>query len=350
MIKIEELFCNSLNSFMLDDLKYIANTEMQFDKLSGKTILVVGDIDSLNSFVTLSLLFRNDLHSENIKVISVGSDLKQYDRDDLIVYENFFAGYEEISKRNIDFIIYLSSNDESIFKATPGSCIEREKLLISSVMALAMKKNARVLFVSAMEIYGAIHNGFKPIKENDVGYICLKDSRNLVGLSARFGETFAYNFANEKNISISFARLPIVYGSYNSGVFSVGAEIFKLLLNSVRGTAVLPQLPDEKMSVAYITDCVRAVLFLLLNGENHEAYNIAFDKSIVTFRDILNTADKLCGRTPSFGVAEESSYMTQCRILDGTKLLKLGFKNSLTLEQGIYGALMKFKTRSEISQ
>lgn len=350
MMKIEELFVNNTNSFMLEDLKYIVSAEFDFDKLKNKTVLVVGDTNSVNEFVSFSLLLRNDLYFDNISVISVGNGLKQYDRSDLLVFEDFFAGYEEISHKAVDFIIYLSSNDEAEFQAIPGSSLEKEKMLVSSIMALAMKKNSRMLFVSPMEVYGAVYNGFVPIKESDIGYISPNSSENLVGLSARLGETLAYALANEKNISISFARLPIVYGDYGSGVFSAGAEIFNLLLNSRRGRAVLPPLPDEKMSVSYITDCVKAVLFLLLNGKNHKAYNIAFDRNIASFRDILNTADRVCGRAPSFGEAEEGSYMTPCRILDGSSLSELGLKDSLTLEQGIRGTFMKFKTRGGVSE
>lgn len=47
------------------------------------------------------------------------------------------------------------------------------------------------------------------------------------------------------------------------------------------------------MSVAYLADCVRAILFILLNGKDNEAYNIAFKNNTATLRMILTTAEKL---------------------------------------------------------
>ncbi len=355
MINIEELLGRN-NSFVLEELKYISNADINFAELKDKTVLVIGDSYSINEFFTLTMLFRNDMYSDNIRVISVGHGVKQYNRDDLMELEDFFEGFEEISKGSIDYIIYLSSNDVLRFKAIPGSSLEKDKMLVSSMMALALKKGARVLFVSPFEVYGAVHNGFKPIKESDVGYISPNNCENLVGLSARFGETLAYSLSKEKDIPVIFARIPTVYGSRSgdTGILACGseieAEIYRIIVSSVKGHTYLPPLPDEKMSIIYITDCIRALIFLLLNGGDRETYNVTFDKNITTFREISNTADKLCGRTPSFGQAEESSYMTQCRILDGTKLLELGFKSALTLEQGIGGTLMKLKTRSEASE
>ncbi len=356
MIKIGELLGGGNNSFLLEELKYISNADSGFAGLKDKTVLVIGDSYRINEFLTLTMLFRNDRYSDNISVISVGHGIKQYGRDDLTVIEDFFKGFDVISKRSIDYIIYLSSNDASRLNEIPGSALERDKMLVSSVMTLAFKKGARVLFVSPFEVYGAVHNGFKPVKESDVGYISPNNCENLAGLSARFGETLAHSLSKEKDISVTFARTPAVYGfcaadnDIPSGSSEICAEICRIIAASVKGHTYLPPLPDEKISVIYITDCIRALLFLLLNGENRETYNIAFDNNVTTFREISNIANKLCEHTPPFGEAEESSYMTQCRILDGTKLSELGLKGSLTLEQGIGGTLMKFKTRSGVSE
>lgn len=349
MVKIEELFINTPYSYMLEDLRYIAESGLKFSSFRNKTVLVVGNTDSVGEWLTLSMLFRNDIYGDNINVISIGN-IKQYDRSDLLAFDSLFEGFEKISERAVDYIIYFSSNDESEFKSKPGSALEQERMIVSSLMALAVKKNSRVLFISPMEVYGSVRNGFKPIEESETGYISIADNKNLVGLAARMDETLAYSFSEERNISISFARLPIVYGNYGSSIFSFGSEIFKLLLDSKRGSAELPKLPDEKMSVVYIADCVRAVLFLLVNGKRCEVYNIAFENNIVTFRDILNIADKICGRAPSFGGAEESSYMTPCRVLDGGKLYRLGLRDSLNSEQGIKLTLIKFKAEGEVSK
>lgn len=340
MVKIESLFGDNKYSYMLEDFMYIANSDLSFEKLKDKTVLIVGENDALNESISFSLLLRNDLFSDNINVISVGK-LNQQDRNDFTAINNFFENFDKIAEGAIDYIIFISTDKYDKIKSTNaiGTLLAESKTLISSVMALAARKNARLVFVSPMDIYGSVHNGFKPIEENEVGYISLTDSKNLSGASARFAETLVSNFSKEKGISVSFARLPILYG-YGRGLCSKNSrKIFRLIQDSKTNTAELPKLPDEKMSIVYLADCVRAILFILLNGEDNEAYNIAFDDNTITFRMILTIAEKLQKKIPTAEEPQESSFMTPCLILDGKKLSELGFKEHLTPEQGIQKVL-----------
>lgn len=334
MVKIEQLFGDKKYSYMLEDFMYIANSDLNFDKLKGKTVLIVGENDAVNESTAFSLLLRNDLFGDNISVISVGR-LNGQDRDDFTAINSFFDDFDKISERAIDYIILISTDEYNKSRAAVGSLLAKSKTLVSSIMALAARKKARLVFVSPMDIYGAVYNGFKPIKEDEVGYISLTDSKNLSGASARFSETLVSSFAKERGISVSFARLPVIYG-YGRGRCSDNSKIiFKLIQDSKTGTAALPRLADEKMSVVYLADCVKAILFILINGENNKAYNIAFEDSTATFRMILSTAEKLQNKIPAAEKPEESSFMTPCQVLDGEKLKMLGFKDHLTIEQGV---------------
>lgn len=339
MVKIESLFGNKYD-YMLEDFKYIADSKFDFNKMRDKTVFIIGENDAINESIAFSLLLRNDLYGDNISVISVGK-LNKQERDDFTAYNNFFDDFDKISAKKIDYIIFISTNEYVLPKSrkSSGTILAKNKTMVSSIMALAAKNKARMLFVSPMDIYGAVHNGFKPIKEDDTGYISLTDSQNLNGASARFAETLISTFAVERELSVSFVRLPVVYG-YGRGLCSdYGRKIFKLIQDSKTGTASLPKLPDEKMSAVYLADCVRALIFILLNGENNEAYNIAFENNTVTLRDVLMTAEKLQGKNITAGEREESSYMTPCLILDGEKLKTLGLKDHLTLEQGVQRVL-----------
>lgn len=336
MVKIESLFGGKKYNYMLEDFSYIAKSDLNFEKLKNKTVLIIGENDAINESIVFSLLLRNDLFGDNIRVISAGR-LNKQDRSDFIAVKSFFDGYDKISESDIDFIILISSDYYTLprSKKSIGALLSESKTLVSSAAALALRKGARLLFVSPMDIYGAVYNGFKPIKESELGYVSLTDSENLSGAAARFSETLLYSFAIEKKISLSFARLPIVCG-YGRGLCSKKSrEIFALIQASKSGAAVLPALADEKMSTVYLADCVRAILFILLDGMNNEAYNIAFDDNTLTLRMILTLSERLQGKNPTAGEPLESSFMTPCLLLDGEKLSGLDFKGHLTPEQGI---------------
>lgn len=219
---------------MLEDFKYIANSNLSFDKLKNKTVLIVGENDAVNESTAFSLLLRNDLFGDNIKVISVGK-LNQQDRDDFIAINDFFENFDKIAESAIDYIIFISTDEYDIAKSKTriGTLLAKSKTMISSVMALAARKKARLVFVSPMNIYGSVHNGFEPIKEDEVGYISLTDSKNLSGADARFSETLVSNFAKERGLSVSFARLPIMYG-YGRGLCSKIARKFSILFRILR--------------------------------------------------------------------------------------------------------------------
>ena len=107
MVKIESLFGDNKYSYMLEDFKYIANSNLSFDKLKNKTVLIVGENDAVNESTAFSLLLRNDLFGDNIKVISVGK-LNQQDRDDFIAINDFFENFDKIALGNkIEVTAYL---------------------------------------------------------------------------------------------------------------------------------------------------------------------------------------------------------------------------------------------------
>ena len=113
MVKIESLFGDNKYSYMLEDFKYIANSNLSFDKLKNKTVLIVGENDAVNESTAFSLLLRNDLFGDNIKVISVGK-LNQQDRDDFIAINDFFENFDKIAESAIDYIIFISTDEYDI--------------------------------------------------------------------------------------------------------------------------------------------------------------------------------------------------------------------------------------------
>ena len=92
-------------------------------------------------------------------------------------------------------------------------------------------------------------------------------------------------------------------------------------------------------SYTYVADAVSAILYILLNGECGQAYNIASEKSDKTLKEIAQIlADKaevqLMFELPNEKEAQGYSKATKA-LLDVRKLEELGWRSLSDIELGL---------------
>ena len=96
---------------------------------------------------------------------------------------------------------------------------------------------------------------------------------------------------------------------------------------------------EQERSYLYVNDCISAMLFVLLKGENGEVYNIGNDENIITLHDYAQTLAKLGGVKLIYEpktVPEGVNFLKTTRmLLKCDKLKKLGWKVKYSLEDGI---------------
>ena len=102
---------------------------------------------------------------------------------------------------------------------------------------------------------------------------------------------------------------------------------------------VLKSAGTQYYSYTYMADAVSGLLYVLLLGENGEAYNIADDASDIMLKDLAGTIANTVGLQVVFEIpdaVESAGYSkaTKAR-LESQKLQDLGWTAIYDIEQGI---------------
>ena len=88
---------------------------------------------------------------------------------------------------------------------------------------------------------------------------------------------------------------------------------------------VLKSSGEQFRSWCYVVDCVRAMLYILMNGKNGEAYNIADEGSNISIRELADMVASIGGKKVVFEIPDEierKGYNVVMKSIFSTKKLK----------------------------
>jgi nucleoside-diphosphate-sugar epimerase len=193
------------------------------------------------------------------------------------------------------------------------------------------------LFLSTVEIYGENRGDVEIFKEEYCGYLDCNTLRAGYPEGKRAAESLCQAYIKEKNIDIVIARCCRVYGPTMGDDDS--KVIAQFIRNAVNGeNIVLKSKGDQQYSYCYVADVCLALLVLLLNGKNGEAYNVSNsdDISLLEIANILsNYTDKeIVFDAPSSLESAGYSKATKA-LMDNTKLGELGWEAKYSVKEGI---------------
>lgn len=144
-----------------------------------------------------------------------------------------------------------------------------------------------IVYLSSIEYYGQISDN-DPVRENDArGYIDRKSPRSSYALGKQCTEYLGYCYASEYGIPFRSARLTQTFGA---GIPEDDNRVFAQFARSViEGRDIV--LHTEGLSskpYCYTTDCISAIVYILLKGENGESYNVASPDTYISILELAN--------------------------------------------------------------
>ncbi|WP_419726080.1 NAD-dependent epimerase/dehydratase family protein [Terrisporobacter petrolearius] len=342
---------SNVNEFVYNDAYEITQAKIPWESFNNKTILITGAGGFIGYYLTLSLLLRNDLHNQNIKVVGMVRNEKNasakygklLDRDDfkLVIQDvcNKFVINEEVN-----YILHAASNASAWhFENKPVETINANLIGTMNVLEFARKNNdCKVLFISSLKVYGSIHDGSKTLKEDNIGYIDHTSYKNCYAQGKRAAETLCATYNKEYGLDIKIARPSYIYGASKLDDDRVWAQFFA---NVVRRQNILLKSNGATMrSFCYVTDTVSALLTILLKGENIRPYNISSEENNITIRDFAKmSVNVFPERKLSLSFANKSdeiepmqSYFSATpEILNNNRLMSIGWIPKVNLKEGV---------------
>lgn len=342
---------SNVNEFVYNDAYEITQSEIPWESFNNKTILITGAGGFIGYYLTLSLLLRNDLHNQNLKVVGMVRNEKNasakygklLDRDDfkLVIQDvcNEFVIDEEVN-----YIVHAASNASAWhFENKPVETINANLIGTMNVLEFARKNSdCKVLFISSLKVYGSVHDGSKDLKEDNIGYIDHTSYKNCYAQGKRAAETLCATYNKEYGLDIKIARPSYIYGASKLDDDRVWAQFFANVVR--RQNILLKSNGGTFRSFCYVSDTVSALLTILLKGENIRPYNISSQENNITIRNFAKmSVNVFPDRNLSLNFANKDdevepsiSYLSSTpEILDNTRLNELGWKSKVNLEEGI---------------
>lgn len=336
------------NKEYLEDVSYVANFGLPWEKLQDKSVLISGATGLVGSCLIDVVMKRNE-SGMNCKVYALGrNEAGAKKRFHYCVNSGLFELVPcDINKplvRNdigtVDFVLHLASNTHPMqYSTDPIGTITTNIFGAYNMLEFAEKHNAtRCAFASSNEIYGENRGDVEKFKECYCGYIDSNTMRAGYPESKRCGEALCQAYIKQKNMDIVIPRLTRSYGP--TMLMSDTKAISQFIRKGMAGeNIVLKSAGIQHYSYTYVSDAVLGLLMVLLKGENGEAYNIADGSSDITLKDLAATIAEMSGKQVVFEIPDEVesdgySRATKAR-LDGAKVAKLGWRPQYDIKSGL---------------
>lgn len=315
------------------DILDAAACALPWEKLAGCNIFVTGATGLIGACLVEILMSRK--HDYNIYAAGRNEKramkrFRKYSDDSTFHFLNYDVCSELHSDTDFHYIIHAASNASPVFfKNNPVEVMKANVYGVANLMEYGRRHNMRrFLYVSTGEIYG---EGNRVYSEKDCGYLDCTSPRACYPSSKRAAETLCVSYVEEYGVDAVIARPCHTYGPHFTE--SDNRVFCQFVRNVLCGEDIEMKSDGSQMrSWCYVVDCSLALLYILLKGENGNAYNVADPTSVFTIRQLAEAIACAEGRRVVFSNpsdAERKAFTNISHaVFDTTKLQALGWSVS----------------------
>lgn len=337
------------NKLYREDLAYVSELNLPWEKLKKKSILLSGATGMIGSFLIDVIMYKNLNEGLCCHIYAVGRNeekarnrFKEYWENDLFdfVQHDVNKAMDCIQCNHVNYVLHLASNTHPMAYSTdPIGTITTNIMGVYNILEFADRVHAeRMAFVSSNEIYGENRGDVEKFDEKYLGYIDCNTMRAGYPESKRCGEALCQAYIAQKGLDVVIPRLTRSYGPtlLDSDTKALSQFLKKGLAHE---DIVLKSAGTQYYSYTYVADAVAGLFIVLLCGEKGEAYNISDKASDIMLKDLAAIIAKASGTKVVFDVpdaVEAAGYSTATKArLDNRKITELGFKARYDIETGI---------------
>lgn len=284
-----------MNRIVKEDIINIINDKnIHWEKFRDKHILITGATGMIPCYLVFVFIMLNEIKSFNIKLFLLFRDHKKA--------QNIFKDYLNKDFINIllqdvcdpvhisdslDYIIHGASNASPKYYGTDPVGTARANIIgTDNLIQLAKNKNVgSFLFLSSSLIYGEMIDENVTIFETERGTLDPLDVRNCYGESKRAGENLCIDYYYQYGVNVKIARIFHTLGPFvdlnDSRAFS---DICKSFVENKN--IILRSEGGAKRTFLYVVDAIKALLLILTQGKNGEAYNVGSQLNEISIKEL----------------------------------------------------------------
>jgi len=236
-----------------------------------------------------------------------------------------------------DYVIHTASNSHPLaFSKDPVGTMKTNLFGTINLLEHIKNRGGKFLYLSSGEVYG--NNIDHDFTEEDLGIVDTKIARSCYPESNRAAETLCVSYNAQYGVDVNVTRLCYVYGpTITDDNSRADAQFLRNALDNK--DIIMKSKGEQKRTYCYVADAVSALLYILLNGENAQVYNIANPNSIVSVAQYAKTLADIAKVNLKFELPDEveaKGYSKQAdSILSAQKLINLGWEPLYNIEQGL---------------
>lgn len=342
-----------MNRILREDIDTFSLPDNLKEALSGSVVMVTGAtgligsmfvrcVNALNIGVTFILPIR-DLKKAEVLFEGISDSVIN-----LIPLDS-----EIINNGNLkcDYIVHCASpTNGSYMSAHPVETFNTSVDYTKHLLEYSLKcKIKGMVYLSSIEYYGQIFDN-EPVTEDMMGFIDHCSSRNSYALGKQAAEYLVFAYAKEYGVPVKTARLTQTFGA---GISPTDNRVFAQFARSVvKGeTIVLHTNGQSAKPYCYLTDCIAALVYILIMGDSGEAYNVATPNTFVSIRELANIFGRFSNLDNAIksDLSSQHGYAPETRVnLDSTKLQRLGWKPKHSLDEMVERLIEFVKTSDNV--
>lgn len=317
---------------------------------NNKTFLITGANGFIAYYLVLTLLIANDVCQHNNRVVllvrSQEKAEKRYgeilNRNDVLLLIQDVCTPLSVSEK-VDYVIHAASAaDAQHFDTDPIGVFNSNVIGTENIINFVnQKKCEAAVYISSFTVYGQGTDRLEYIDESFSGIEPWDNNRACYPYGKRSAEFLCMAAARKYNSPIRIVRPGFVYGASHKNDTRVYSEIIRCVADKKPIILNSPGLLYRSM--VYVTDLVEAILAVLLQGKNGEAYNVAYEHvSIRQFAETAAAVADSCDVCVQYSHVEDRSIAVPNQIFGAMSTRKLrdecGWSPRVCLSEGISSA------------
>jgi nucleoside-diphosphate-sugar epimerase len=271
--------------------------------MTGATILVTGATGLVGGTLVRALAAASDRHHLSLRLLAHGRDaakgaaLARDSGAEFLAGDIRRPGLDALLPGPVDYIIHAAALTKSAdMVARPVDVITIELDGLRNVLDLAVLKLPRTLiYLSSKEVYG--QTDLSDVTEADLGHWDIANPRSSYPLSKRLGEHLGLAYKIQYGLKFKVARLAQIFGAgAPHGSQLVWSQFAR---NIMAGKDIVLHTDGRSRgNYCYTADAIRALILLLLKGEDGQSYNIANPEASLTIREMAEMLAARFGGLP----------------------------------------------------
>lgn len=282
-----------------DDIMSTATLDLPWSKLDRCNILVTGATGLIGSCLVEVLMSRPNreyhVYASGRNESRAKERFREFFDDETFHFLRYDVMEPLKCEVDFDYIIHAASNaSPNFFTNNPVEVIKSNIYGVSNLIDYGIGHGLkRLLYVSTGEIYG--EGDGRVFTEDYSGYVDCAKVRSCYPSSKRTSETLCIAYGAEYGVDVVIARPSHTYGpNFTESDNRVYAQFIR---NILRGEdIVMKSTGSQYRSWCYVVDCVSALLYILLKGENGQAYNIADESSNISIKGLAEMIARIGGK------------------------------------------------------